>query len=99
MEQLTIAPLFKSELELEAKAVSSEDIRQIMTVVFNAMRTHGFDPYRQISGYIISDDPAYIPDYDNARSILCRMDRDTLLGELVRYYFSQMETEESSAEE
>jgi len=88
MEQLTISPLFRSDnSEPEVRSVSPEEIRSILNVVIDVLKEHGFDPYRQISGYIISDDPAYIPDYNNARSILCRVDRDTLLGEMIRYYF------------
>ena len=88
MEQLTIAPLFKSDnAEPEIKVLSAQEIRDILDVVIGVLKEHGFDPYRQISGYIISDDPAYIPDYNDARSILCRVDRDTLLGEIIRYYF------------
>ena len=100
MEQLTISPLFKSgNAEPEIRIATPTEIRAILDVVIGVLREHGFDPYRQITGYIISDDPAYIPDYNDARSILCRVDRDTLLGEIVRYYFEAENTQNGEGAE
>ena len=40
----------------------------------------------QIVGYIISGDPTYITSYNNARSLIRRLERDELLEEFVRFY-------------
>ena len=37
-------------------------------------------------GYIISGDPTYITSYNNARSMIKRLERDEILEELVRFY-------------
>lgn len=50
----------------------------------------GYDPITQIVGYLISGDPTYITGYQNARSLICRIDRDELLEELVQFYLSKM---------
>ena len=42
-----------------------------------------------IVGYLISGDPTYITGYQNARSLICRIDRDELLEELVQFYLSK----------
>jgi uncharacterized protein (UPF0297 family) len=60
--------------------------REILSRVYEALRVKGYDPVNQIVGYILSEDPTYITNYDNARSLICRLDRDELLGELVTYY-------------
>ena len=39
--------------------------------------------------YLISGDPTYITGYQNARSLICRIDRDELLEELVQFYLSK----------
>ena len=39
-----------------------------------------------IVGYILSEDPTYITNYNNARSLIRRLDRDELLQELVKQY-------------
>jgi uncharacterized protein (UPF0297 family) len=61
-------------------------MREILSKVYEALRVKGYDPVNQIVGYILSEDPTYITNYNNARSLICRLDRDELLGELVMYY-------------
>lgn len=39
-------------------------------------------------GYIISEDPTYITTYNNARSLIRKIDRDELLQTLVRSYLN-----------
>lgn len=58
----------------------------ILLRVYNALKAKGYDPVNQIVGYIISGDPTYITSYENARSIIRRIDRDELLEEIVRFY-------------
>ena len=44
------------------------------------------NPINQIVGYLLSEDPTYITNHNNARSLICKLDRDELLQELVRHY-------------
>ncbi|MDR1588870.1 MAG: IreB family regulatory phosphoprotein [Oscillospiraceae bacterium] len=60
--------------------------REVLSRVYDALRVKGYNPVNQIVGYILSEDPTYITNYDNARSLICRLDRDELLGELVKHY-------------
>jgi uncharacterized protein (UPF0297 family) len=62
------------------------ETRAILSAVFDALRVKGYNPVNQIVGYILSEDPTYITNYNNARSLICRLDRDELLTELVSYY-------------
>ena len=48
----------------------------------------GYDPINQIVGYILSEDPTYITNFNNARTLIRQLDRDELLQELVRYYLN-----------
>jgi uncharacterized protein (UPF0297 family) len=61
-------------------------MRQILTMVYDALREKGYNPINQIVGYILSEDPTYITTYNNARSLIRRVDRDELMQELVRNY-------------
>ena len=56
---------------------------------YRALSAKGYDPITQIVGYLISGDPTYITSYQNARSLICRIDRDELLEELVQFYLSK----------
>ena len=60
--------------------------REILNVVYDSLRQKGYNPVNQIVGYILSEDPTYVTNYNNARALICRLDRDDLLQELVSYY-------------
>lgn len=62
------------------------ETREILSTVYEALRLKGYNPVNQIVGYILSEDPTYITNYNNARSLICRLDRDELLQELVSFY-------------
>ena len=64
------------------------EIKAILTSVYDALKEKGYDPINQIVGYILSEDPTYITNYNNARSLIRRLDRDELLQELVKQYLS-----------
>ena len=62
------------------------EIRHILTTVYRALEEKGYNPINQIVGYLLSEDPTYITNYKSARSLICKVDRDELLQELVRHY-------------
>ena len=64
------------------------EIHRIMLTVYQALEEKGYNPINQIVGYILSEDPTYITNYNNARSLIRRLDRDELLQELVKQYLS-----------
>ena len=65
------------------------ETREILSSVYESLRLKGYNPVNQIVGYILSEDPTYITNYNNARSLICRLDRDELLQELVKYYLEK----------
>ena len=64
-------------------------IREILSSVYDSLVLKGYNPVNQLVGYILSEDPTYITNYNNARSLICRIDRDELLQELVRSYLEK----------
>ncbi|GKH50481.1 UPF0297 protein [Eubacteriales bacterium] len=64
------------------------EVRSILTAVYDALKQKGYNPINQIVGYILSEDPTYITTYNNARSLIRRIDRDELLQILVRSYLN-----------
>ncbi len=62
------------------------NMRNILRSVFDSLNEKGYNPINQIVGYLLSEDPTYITNYNNARSLICKIDRDELLQELVRCY-------------
>mgnify|MGYP003320888073 CR=1 FL=1 len=65
-----------------------DNMRRILRTVFDALNEKGYNPINQIVGYILSEDPTYITTHNNARNLIRRIDRDTLLQSLVRYYLT-----------
>ena len=63
-----------------------ENMRRILRDVFDALNEKGYNPINQIVGYLLTEDPTYITNYNNARSMICKLDRDELLQALVRCY-------------
>ena len=69
--------------------VPSEEMltmRQILHTVYDALSEKGYNPINQIVGYLLTEDPTYITNYNGARSMICKLDRDELLQELVQCY-------------
>ena len=65
------------------------EIKQAVLQVYRALEEKGYNPINQLVGYIISEDPTYITNYNNARSLICRLDRDELLQELLESYLAK----------
>lgn len=67
-------------------ANNDKSIRETLTEVYDALCEKGYNPTRQIAGYILSEDPVYITDWKNARGKIARINRDELLAELINNY-------------
>ncbi len=65
------------------------EMKQVLTTVYDALREKGYNPINQIVGYILSEDPTYITTYNNARSLIRKIDRDELLQALVKSYLTE----------
>ena len=63
-----------------------DDIKAILTTVYNALQEKGYNPINQIVWYILSEDPTYITTHNNARSLIRKIDRDELLQALLKSY-------------
>ena len=67
----------------------SSEMRQILQSVYASLLEKGYNPINQIVGYILSEDPTYITNYNNARAMITRLDRDELLQELLVEYLKK----------
>lgn len=60
--------------------------KQTLRLVYDALNEKGYNPINQIVGYLLSEDPTYITSYNNARTLISKLDRDEVLQELVKCY-------------
>ena len=60
--------------------------KDILEIVYQALREKGYNPVNQIVGYIMSGDPTYITSHKNARSLIMKVERDELVEEMLKTY-------------
>lgn len=60
--------------------------REALKEIYLALTEKGYNPIGQIVGYLLSEDPTYITNCGNARSLIRLIDRDELMAELVKNY-------------
>lgn len=61
-------------------------------LIHMALKERGYAPVNQIVGFILTGDPTYITNHNNARSMAGRINRTELLAEIVSYYLDGIET-------
>ena len=76
----------KNTIKFTVPNDEKENMRIVLRSVFDALNEKGYNPINQIVGYLLTEDPTYITNYNNARSKICKLDRDELLQELVHRY-------------
>ena len=72
----------KASIDVQAE----ESAKEILQKVYDILSEKGYNPISQIVGYLLSEDPTYITNCDNARALIRRVDRDELMCELVKSY-------------
>ncbi len=81
-----MANKFNETMKFETYTEKVSEVKQIIVSVYNALKEKGYDPVNQIIGYILSGDPTYITSYNDARSLIRKIERDELLEEILRSY-------------
>ena len=65
-----------------------DEIKVILTTVYKSLKEKGYNPINQIVGYILSEDPTYITNHNNARTLIRKLDRDELLQSMLKSYLA-----------
>ena len=87
MQNLNNTQYFRVEKEPEYQ------VKDVLRVVFMAMKEKGYNPVNQIVGYIMSGDPTYITSHNNARSLIMKVERDELVEEILKAYIKSKDWE------
>ena len=83
----------KDTVKFTVPSDAKENLRRILRNVYEALTEKGYNPVNQIVGYLLTEDPTYITNYNNARSMICKIDRDELMQVLVREYLFEKEAQ------
>ena len=81
----------KDTLKFTVASDDKDNMRTILRNVYEALNEKGYNPVNQIVGYLLTEDPTYITNYNNARSMICKIDRDELMQVLVHEYLFEKE--------
>lgn len=73
-------------ISFSIKDEEERQIKEILTAIYDALRQKGYNPINQLVGYLLSEDPTYITTFNNARSLIKKIDRDELLQIMVKSY-------------
>ena len=68
----------------------SNDTKQLLYEICQTISEGGYNPVSQLVGYIESDDPTHISNYNNARTMMNRIDRHELVEDMVKVYIEQL---------
>lgn len=80
--------MMENTIKFTVPSDDKDNMRLILRSVFDSLNEKGYNPINQIVGYLLTEDPTYITNYNGARSLICKLDRDELLQELVKNYLS-----------
>ena len=83
----------KDTVKFTVPSDDKENMRRILRNVYEALTEKGYNPVNQIVGYLLTEDPTYITNYNNARSMICKIDRDELMQVLGREYLFEKEAQ------
>lgn len=68
---------------------SDTEMKKALRAVYDSLEEKGYNPVNQIVGYILSEEPTYITNYNNARAIISKIDRYELMRALVQDFLRQ----------
>ena len=77
MENINNTQFFSVQKEPELQ------VKDVIEIVYEALKEKGYNPVNQMVGYIMSGDPTYITSHNNARSKIMKVERDELVEEVV----------------
>lgn len=77
---------FNETMKFEPPKDKLKTVNEILFSTFSSLEEKGYNPINQIIGYILSGDPSYITSYNDARYLICNIERDELLEELLTFY-------------
>lgn len=82
----TNPPLGQETASSEATVGISESPADTLAILVRIIRGCGQDPVTQLAGYLITDDPTYLPESAHARAIADHVGRDKLMEALIESY-------------
>ncbi len=84
-------------VEAEQPFEIDPDSSEVLADLIYAMKACGQDPVTQLAGYLITEDPTYLPECGRARSLARHIGRNKLLETLIELYMNDHPTDTPSS--
>ena len=77
---------FDKTMSFKPEKNASNKTQELLKQVYKALEEKGYNPTNQLVGYILSGDPTYITNHNDARQKIRALERDELLEKMLEYY-------------
>ena len=74
----------------DVSVVKQKLISSTLEEVCDALKERGYNPINQICGYLISSDPTYITNHNNARALITQVEREDILEAITEEYIEKL---------
>jgi len=61
-------------------------VSKTLIEVYDSLKKKGYNPTNQLIGYILTNDESYITSYNNARSKIKELNREKIIGVVLKDY-------------
>lgn len=68
----------------QGEEIQDKLIEETLLEILSILEERGYDPHKQIVGYLMSEDPGYITNHKEARTRIMAFERSQILDYLVR---------------
>ena len=72
----------------DVEEIKGASIKATLKEVYESLKERGYNPINQLTGYLITGDPGYISNYQNARTKITSIDRSELVAVIVKDYLN-----------
>ena len=66
--------------------MDDSEVKRIIMEVSDSMQAKEYNTVNQIVGYLISGDLGYIPEFDDNRNKIAKLNRTTILESMLNWY-------------
>jgi uncharacterized protein (UPF0297 family) len=88
------SPISTADRRVGAETSAADTLSALVHIICHS----GMDPVTQLAGYLMTDDPTYLPESDHARLLADRIGRDKLLETLIEQYLKSNDVSTPSVE-
>lgn len=83
--------MHENTILFDAEEVSKKNIKETLYLISQDLEERGYNPIKQITGYLVSGDPGYITSYKECRNRIIKLDKNLIIETIVSEYLTKWE--------